>query len=203
MAAVLIVRSTLLPGDTHFAFHCAVIVALCLMARRLGVTADELGLARSSWATGARDGLVALVVVGAVVAGAAFGAGLGDDRVEVSLGSMLLRVLVVIPIGTVLMEELAFRGLLLALCRRATTTWRAVLSSSAAFGVWHVVTAWNTSGGPTTARVAAVVGTVAATLVAGVAFSWLRLWRGSLLVPIGAHIATNSVAFAATWLAAR
>ena len=200
---MVIIRSAVLPSDTHFAFHCAVIVGLCLLARRHHVSLEELGLARHTWATGARDALLVLLLLGAVVAGGAFGAGVGDDRVAVSLGSMLVRVLVVIPIGTVLMEELAFRGLLLALCRRVTTTWRAVLASSTAFGAWHVATAWNTAQGPSNARLAAVVGTVVATGGAGVAFCWLRLWRGSLLVPIGAHIATNSVAFAATWLASR
>jgi membrane protease YdiL (CAAX protease family) len=45
----------------------------------------------------------------------------------------------------------------------------------------------------------AVVGTVAATTTAGVAFAWLRLRSGSLLAPILAHIATNSLAFSVAW----
>lgn len=203
LAAVVVVRSTLLPSGTHFAFHCLVIVGLFLGARRLGLGATDLGLARSTWRAGARDGAIAFALVATVVGVGAFLADVDDSRIDVSLGSMLLRVLVVIPIGTVLMEELAFRGVLLAAARRATSTWRAVLVSSLAFGAWHVVTAWNSSTGDTPLRIGAVVGTVVVTGAAGAAFCWLRLWRHSLLVPIGVHLATNAAAFAATWLAAR
>ena len=128
---------------------------------------------------------------------------LDDGRVQVGTAGMVWKALVVIPIGTVLMEELAFRGVLLALCRRATSPRNAVVVSSAAFGVWHVVTAWNTSSGEASSRVLAVVGTVVATAAAGAVLCWLRLRYRSLLPPIAAHTALNSVAFAVAWLAAR
>jgi membrane protease YdiL (CAAX protease family) len=50
--------------------------------------------------------------------------------------------------------------------------------------------------------VAAVVGTVIATTAAGAAFGWLRYGSKSLVAPIAAHIATNSVAFATAWVLA-
>ena len=49
-----------------------------------------------------------------------------DDRVDVDAGSMLWRALVVIPLATVVMEELAFRGVLLGLLRRIVDDRRAV-----------------------------------------------------------------------------
>jgi uncharacterized protein len=103
----------------------------------------------------------------------------------------------------VLMEELAFRGVLLAACRRATTTRNAVLLSSLAFGLWHVVGAWNGADGTFLQRMPEVLGTIAATTAAGLGFSWLRLRTDSLLPPMAAHIATNSVAFAVSWFAAQ
>ena len=39
----------------------------------------------------------------------------------------------------------------------------------------------------------------AAHVVAGVGFGWLRVKSGSLLAPVLAHIATNSLTFAIAW----
>jgi membrane protease YdiL (CAAX protease family) len=43
---------------------------------------------------------------------------------------------------------------------------------------------------------------VALTFAAGLAFGWLRLRSQSLLAPMLAHIATNSVAFVVAWVLA-
>lgn len=207
LAAVVLVRSTLVPSNLHFALHCGVIVALVLLARWFGMTPAELGLARATWRRGALAALVVFVALGAVVALVVwFGRGatdLDDGRVQVGAAAMAWRTLVVIPVGTVLMEELAFRGVLLAACRRATSTRNAVAVSSAAFGLWHVVTAWNTASGGAGDRAVPVVGSVLATTALGVALCWLRLRYRSLFPPIAAHAALNSVAFAVAWLAAR
>jgi ABC-type uncharacterized transport system permease subunit len=48
--------------------------------------------------------------------------------------------------------------------------------------------------------VGAVIGTVIASSIAGVGFGWLRVRSDSLLAPILAHIATNSVTFAVAWI---
>jgi membrane protease YdiL (CAAX protease family) len=207
LVGVVVLRSTVFPPNLHFAFHCGVVIALALLARSFGLTADELGLARATWRSGALAALGVFIVVGAVVAIVVWlgrdATSLDDGRVQVDAGSMVWKALVVIPIGTVLMEELAFRGIILALGRRATSTRNAVLVSSAAFGVWHVITAWNTASGASSSRVLAVAGTVVATAVLGVVLCGLRLRFRSLLPPIAAHTALNSVAFAVAWLAAR
>lgn len=199
---VIAVRSTLLPSGTHFAFHCVVIVALAGLARWAELTPDELGLARSSWRRGAAIGTVVLVAIGLVVGALTWLSEVDDDRLDISQASMWWKALVVIPIGTVVMEELAFRGVLLAACRRATTTRSAVVLSSLAFGLWHVVGAWNGADGTLLQRLPEVLGTVAATTAAGLGFTWLRLRSNSLLPPMAAHVATNSVAFAVAWFAA-
>jgi len=199
---VIAVRSTLLPGSVHFAFHCAVVVALVGLAKWAELTLDEIGLGRSTLRRGAAVGAVVLVAVGLLVGAATWLAEVDDDRLDISQSTMWLRALVVIPIGTVLMEELAFRGVLLASCRRATTTRNAVLLSSFAFGLWHIVGAWNGADGSFLQRMPEVLGTVAATTAAGLGFSWLRLRTDSLLPPMAAHVATNSVAFAVSWFAA-
>jgi membrane protease YdiL (CAAX protease family) len=179
------------------------------------LTAPELGTERSRVGAGLRFGAVAGVVVLAVVGAVALAPGgsaaMADDRVDVSAGAMLVQVLITIPLGTVVLEELAFRGLLLGLLRRLTSTGQAVLISSTLFGIWHVAPALASVGGAgalagvtaTPAGVAAAVaGTVATTFVAGLVFCWLRLRSGSLLAPALAHVATNGVAFAIAWAVA-
>ncbi len=135
-----------------------------------------------------------------------------DDRVSIGPAEMLVKVLVVIPVGTVLLEEFAFRGVVLGLAGRIMTPMRAVAAAALAFGCWHIVTAWNSSGQntaladattSTVGRIGSVLGTVVVTSLAGAAFGWLRVRFRSLLVPIAAHLATNSVAFMAAWLIAR
>ena len=63
-----------------------------------------------------------------------------DDRVSIGPAEMLVKVLVVIPVGTVLLEEFAFRGVVLGLAGRIMTPMRAVAAAALAFGCWHIVT---------------------------------------------------------------
>jgi len=112
-----------------------------------------------------------------------------------------VRVLVGLPLLTVIPEELAFRGVTWALLRRAAGTRAATLGSSVLFGLWHVLAALG--GGPANetaagalgegpAGVAArVAGTVLVTFLAGLLLCGLRAVSGRLLAPIGAHWAVN------------
>jgi len=193
-----------------------------LMAAALGgvagyatVGAAELGTERSRVGAGLRYGGAALLVVSVAVVGAALvpalSGVLADERVDVGTGEMLIHVLVTIPLGTVVLEELAFRGLLLGLLRRVTTTGRAVAVDSVLFGLWHVAPAIASSGdnaaladvaSSPSGLAATVVATVVGTTAAGAVFCWLRLRSGSIVAPAIAHLATNSVAFAVAWAVA-
>jgi len=115
----------------------------------------------------------------------------------------LWTVLVVIPLGTVLPEELAFRGLLLALLGRRHGLLAGALLSSALFGLWHVVP--SLGGGTANATMASVVGadaagsvvrvivTVVFTSLAGVVLCGLRLRSNSLVAPVLAHWTVNGL----------
>ena len=146
----------------------------------------------------------AVVVIGAVVP-ATRGA-FDDDRVATGLGSMLWRVLVVIPVGTVLVEEVVFRGILHGLLRRRRAIVAAALWGATLFALWHLFPVWqryDDVGVGDAGRWGEIAGTFVATFVAGLAFIWLRHRSGSLLAPVLAHVGTNSIPFAVAWLLAR
>jgi membrane protease YdiL (CAAX protease family) len=182
------------------------VACLVAIARGQGLTTADLGLARSSLPAGLRWGAAAAALVGTAYA-LAYVTGPVREALpdgEGGLGrAVLWTVLVVIPLGTVLPEELAFRGLLLALLGRRYGVLAGALLSSGLFGLWHVVP--SLGGGTANATMASVVGadaagtvvrvvvTVVFTSLAGVGFCWLRLRSGSLLAAVLAHWTVNGL----------
>jgi membrane protease YdiL (CAAX protease family) len=191
------------------AANLAATAVLLGAARRGGLTWAELGLGRRTAGSGARWGGVALVVAtvgyGSALAVPALRELLAGTSAGEPAGTVLLRIAVLVPFGTVLCEEVAFRGVLLALAQRQAATRTAVAIVSAVFGLWHVASARSPFGstGPSTDGVATVVAVVALTTVGGLLFCWLRLRSGSLLAPMGLHLGTNGVGLAAAAVAHR
>lgn len=133
-----------------------------------------------------------------------------DERGGEQGGWDLMRnALVIVPFGTVLLEEVAFRGVLLAMVwSRFGLVW-GITVSSLAFGLWHILPSLvmhetnagvsSTLGTGTRAQVISVVLSVVGTALAGVVFCLLRVGSGSLLAPMGLHWATNGLGFVFTW----
>jgi uncharacterized protein len=188
-------------------------LAVLVAVRVGGCGARDLGLAAADLGGGLRLGAVAMAVVaGLLLVGAALPAGrelFADRRVdEHSVTALLYATLVRIPLGTALLEEILFRGVLLGLGLRRWPPRVAVAWSSALFGLWHVLPAGGLAGyNPAVAgllqggagRLAVTVAAVAGSAVAGVVLCWLRLRAGSLLAPAMLHVATNSFAYAVAW----
>lgn len=204
LAVANVARSAVVPGGWHLVFNLGIGLFTVLVAVAAGLDAAELGLSPTTVGAGLRWGGAATAVVTVVVVGLGVAGALTDDRADVSLGSMLVRALVVIPLGTVLVEELAFRGVLHALLTRVGGAGWAWVGGAVLFGLWHVFPAWRGGGVETdlaeVGRLATTAGTLAATTAAGVAFVWLRVRSDSLAAPVLAHLATNSVTFAVAWL---
>lgn len=193
-----------LPGRTRLLGHLAAAVVTVGGALALRASPAELGLRTDRLGRGLVVGLVSGLVTGAVLAaGAATPRTRGafaDERARGQRPREVARnVLVDIPLGTVVYEEAVFRGALLGLALRRTTPLRAAGLGALAFGLWHVQPALDSRDGhPVTAAAPAagvVAGTVAATAVAGLAFTWLRLRGASVLAPMVAHLATNAGAY--------
>ena len=193
---------TRLPGYplTYVAFNVAATAVLLAAARTAGLSWPELGLGRRQLPAGARWGMacLALVAVGYAAALAVPGVRplLADARLAgLDGGEVAYQVLVRIPLGTVLWEEVAFRGVLLAALARVLSLPSAVALSATVFGVWHIrptlsAVAANGLADGTLAVLAVLLGCLG-TAVAGVLLAWLRLRTGSLLAPALLHLATN------------
>lgn len=189
------------PPGWYVPVNGAATAALLLAARRGGLSWADLGLARDRVRPGLRLGGAAAVPVaaglGVALAVPALRPVVTDARVAgLGAGGVAGQVLVRIPFGTVLWEEVAFRGVLLAAVGRVLSLRTAVLASAAVFGVWHVrptisaVAANDLVTGPL--RTGLVVGAgCLLTAVAGWLFAWLRLRSGSLWAPVLLHLATN------------
>lgn len=137
-----------------------------------GWNAERLGLRNA--ASGLKWGAAAaaIPVLGSAVVAAVPAL---RRRVRPSEDDLAEWVLFRIPVGTVLTEELLFRGVLDAASPALSPVF---------FGLWHIR--------PARAAGDSVAGTVAATTVAGVVFSWLRARSGSVLAPTALHYALNA-----------
>ncbi|MDJ0498004.1 MAG: type II CAAX endopeptidase family protein [Acidimicrobiia bacterium] len=186
------------------------VLVLLRLALRTRLSLSDLGLERRSIASGAKWGggsaVIAVAIIGIGVAVPAFHGFFEDARAQdMSVGLLAYRALVRIPLGTALLEEFAFRGVLFgAWCRIARPLWAAA-GSSLVFGLWHIrpsIELLDTNGLAlaSAGRVGAVAGAIAATTLAGLVFCWLRVRSRSLLAPYIAHAATNSFALVGAYL---
>jgi membrane protease YdiL (CAAX protease family) len=192
-------------GDGLVKLGCA-IGALLYGTAVLQLSAPELGLARADvrrgFGVGGFAALVILLVIVVLVAVPSSRGHFTTSRVTTdSASAHWLEPLVIIPFGTVVFEELLFRGVLLGAAMRLWRTPVAVAVTSVAFGLWHLPDTINTTSGSASHVFWAVVGTIAVTIAGGVLFAWLRLRSKSLVASVLAHVATNSGAYVAALVA--
>jgi uncharacterized protein len=217
LAAYNVARTLVIPPSWHLLTNLLVAALLGGFALWARLDTTELGLHRDHHPSGARWGFGALALVVAVVG--AFGivtsrlgtsdGALDDPRLQGPLSGLLFETLVDTPLGTVVLEEFAFRGVLLALLLRLLPTRRAVLVASALFGCWHIMPTLTTAAGNGAldgllglpgGLLLVVVANVLVTGMAGIVFCLLRIRSGSLLAPALAHLATNDASLVVGWL---
>ena len=184
----------------------AAAVALLVLVRARGLCWSELGLGREHWRSGAG---YAAAAVGLVLTVIAIGALLPWTRPMfmnnnyATVSGALLASLIIIPLQTVIPEELAFRGVLHGALNRAWGFRGVAAAGSLLFGLWHISTSLGLTssnvgftrlfGGGFLGMLAGVVMAVVATGAAGFVFTWLRRRSGSLIAPIALHWSLNGL----------
>ncbi|MBM2615845.1 CPBP family intramembrane metalloprotease [Actinoplanes sp. LDG1-06] len=195
------------PHHTGLVAGPVVALVLVLLARRAGLTWHDLGLSRRTLVPGLKYAIGAILAVAVVYA---IGVALPwtrpafhDVRYHLHPGAALMAAFIIVPLGTVLLEEIAFRGVLMGLVHRHRGAVWASITSSVLFGLWHILPSLRLSsanqavgsavGSGLTGRVLAVLGAVAFTAVAGLLLCELRRRSGSLLAAAALHWATNGL----------
>jgi uncharacterized protein len=184
----------------------AAAVALLVLVRARGLGWAELGLSREHWKPGLGYALAAVALVLSVIA---VGAWLPWTRPMfmnnnyATVSGALIASMIIIPLQTVIPEELAFRGVLHGALNRAWGFRGVAAAGSLLFGLWHIATSLGLTssnvgftrlfGGGVLGTVAGVVLAVVATAIAGFVFTWLRRRSGSLLAPIALHWSLNGL----------
>jgi uncharacterized protein len=202
LAAINVIDHTLHPPWWTRALGGACLV---VWARLEGLSWSQLGLGRDRLGSGCRWALAAIgLVAGGYVIGVLIPLtrpGFQDVRYDLPLPGVLHKALVAIPLGTVALEELAFRSVLWGVLARHLRQVPVLVTTSVLFGFWHVIPALRagetnrglseTVGSAGSAAV--VVGTVALTTVGGLVFGEMRRRSGSVVASAGAHWATNGL----------
>jgi uncharacterized protein len=211
--AVVVVVLALTNLIAHFTTPWASVVTVPVAAiglvawlRMNGLGWAELGLGREHWRSGAAYAVGAVALVVTVIA---VGALLPLTRPMfmnhhyATISGALLASMIIIPLQTVIPEELAFRGVLHGALNRAWGFRAVALAGSLLFGLWHVATSLGLTssnvgftrlfGGGFLGMLAGVVMAVVATAAAGFVFSWLRRRSGSLIAPIALHWSLNGL----------
>ncbi|HEY3994468.1 MAG TPA: CPBP family intramembrane glutamic endopeptidase [Mycobacterium sp.] len=184
----------------------AAAVGLVVLMRCSGLGWGDLGLGREHWKSGMGYALAAVAAVAAVIA---VGVLLPMTRPMfmnnryATVSGALIASMVIIPLQTVIPEELAFRGVLHGTLNRAWGFRGVALAGSLLFGLWHVATSLGLTGsnvgftrlfgGGVVGMLAGVTLAVLATGAAGFVFSWLRRRSGSLIAPIALHWSLNGL----------
>jgi membrane protease YdiL (CAAX protease family) len=214
LAIANVMSNRVLPSALYVPWNLLVTAVVTILGRAQ-LTDRAMGFAE--WRRGAAFGLALMaataVVMLVAVAMPAFHDLYEDRRVDEGLAAMLYQVVVRIPLGTAVLEEVAFRAVLPALLAARFGIVRGCIIASALFGLWHVLPAlslnevnpvatdvFGTGAGGT---VAAVVFAVIGTMIAGFWFCWIRYRARSILATILSHTASNSIGYTIAYVVTR
>ncbi|MGO3328248.1 CPBP family intramembrane glutamic endopeptidase [Gordonia sp. (in: high G+C Gram-positive bacteria)] len=204
---------------THYTWSRWIVTITAIVAAALavgsGLRTADLGLSPGTLARGARwsAAIVAVVVsaIGVALAVPPLRELFHNDAYR-DLSWALFSALVLIPLQTVIPEELLFRGIVTGALLRRHSVAVAITVQAVLFGLWHIVSSIGLSegnegigdvvGSGLAGQIFGVVGAVVFTGASGAVFGWLRIRTGSLLPCIALHWAANgagAIAAAFAW----
>jgi uncharacterized protein len=214
LAALLIAYNNLSPWRSGIEYVIANVAmataAAGLVTWSSGLTLEDIGVRGNRWRFVFYVFLAAVVVTAPLYLLASFDATahlVADERAaHLSSGEVAFHMLVRIPLGTALAEELAFRGALYGVLRKSGTVVYATVASSLAFGLWHIRPALASirANSPDASELTTAVLVLAAVTVTGLAgalFCWMREKGGGIGAPWVFHATLNSLALGAAALA--
>lgn len=127
---------------------------------------------------------------------------IGEDLSNASGKLIAFETAIRIPLGTALVEEVLFRGVLLGLMLSLHSTLIAILLSSIIFGLWHIFptikslenndAAAALVGKNKSKKAGSIIAVILVTTVAGIFFAWLRVISNSILAPWLVHWSINA-----------
>jgi hypothetical protein len=189
-----------------FATVPAAAVGLVALLRFNGLGWAELGLGRDHWKSGTAYALGAIALVVTVIAAGVLlplTRPMFMNNHYATISGAVVASMIIIPLQTVIPEELAFRGVLHGALNRAWGFRGVAVAGSLLFGLWHIATSLGLTasnvgftrlfGGGVVGMLAGVTLAVIATAMAGFVFSWLRRRSGSLIAPIALHWSLNGL----------
>lgn len=217
-----VMANAVLADWAYVPWNLAVAAAVVTLAVRVdGLSMDAIGLGRGALGSGLRLGfgvssLLALVMVAGLLIPATREAFM-DERADVSFWQMAYKFLIEVPLGTVLLEEIAFRGVLPAMIgaridpgpRRRL---RADAVAAVLFGLWHILPAMSLDDAndelaeavdPVLFQVGGVIGSVVVTAAVAMWLSWMRNRSDSVAAPALLHATANGLGSALAWVAQR
>lgn len=211
LIVLILLYSTVLYGAVKARFHLLLNVGITLLAIMLGIsfglTFEDMGLAFNKILPGLSIAFIAafLIVLGTLIIAMIpflrkfF---LGDDLANASGKLITYEATIRVPLGTALIEEVLFRGVLLGLLLQHNSILISVLISSVIFGLWHILpTISMLENNKIIAKAnrdlkhrhyASIIGVVLITTTAGIFFSWLRIISNSIIAPWLVHWSINS-----------
>lgn len=194
----LIICSTAFFATAGWAHAVVVLLAyagLYAFYKRSALDRKSVGITRSNLLAGLQYGAVVCAAIFAILLAAYVidSHVFHDPRYHVSLVSAFFFALMIEPIKVILFEELAFRGILLALMMRVfKNKWYAITLTSLAFGLWHILPSLHLE--EPGSKLSAVLVSVVFTTLAGILLAVLRIRSNSLAAPILVHWFVNGMA---------
>ena len=143
------VLAKLVPKKYHLWLNIFIAVVAVVIGFAFNLTLEQMGLGLQHILPGIFVAIVASIVI--TIATLAISAipflrhyFLGDDLAHASGKLIAFEAAIRIPLGTALVEEILFRGVLLGLLLTQNSTLTAIVVSSVIFGLWHIFPTINT-----------------------------------------------------------